>query len=360
MTHRTLKLSAIALAFSAFAVQAHAADSVVIYGTIDAGVRAATNQPTQTGTVFNKDSGTETSVISGGLHTSRIGFKGSEDLGSGLKAVFQLEAGLNIANGNTDADGILFNRVSHVGLVKGDQALYVGREYTTTYRLMSELDPLAFSAPSINPNHEAASLNDLAYFGNNLPGQTNARANSAIRYDGKIGRLNGSLQYGFGGSAGDSSEKSSYGAQATYDLGSVLIGAGAARMNGDVDNKISVYNVGAKWAYTNNLSLSATYTQQSADGGLLDGANRHVTSAGAFYTPSRVTYGLAFYDTRASGNGVISGKQQKLIGLASYNFTKRTSVYGTVDYAHNKDFFVPATTGEANSLGLTVGVNHSF
>lgn len=359
MSHRILKLSAIAIAFSAIAAQAHAADGVTIYGTIDAGVRAATNQPTAKGTIANKDSGTETSVVSGGLQTSRIGFKGSEDLGSGLKAVFQLEAGLNIANGDTDAGGILFNRLSHVGLVKGDHAVYVGREYTTTYRLMSELDPLAFSAPSINPNLQAASLNDLSYYGNNLPGQTDARANSAVRYDGKFGRLNGSLQYGFGGAAGDTSARSSYGAQATYDLGTVLIGAGAARMNGDVDNKINVYNVGAKWAYTNNLSLSATYTQQSAEGGLLDGIGRHVTSIGAFYTPSRVTYGVAFYDTRASGNGA-SGKQEKLVGLASYNFTKRTSLYGTVDYAHNKDVFVPATTGEASSLGLTVGVNHSF
>ena len=72
-------------------VGAQAQSNVVIYGVVDAGV-------TYTSAVGPHNS-SRLSVDSGDLSTSRLGFKGTEDLGGGLKAIFQLESGFN-------ADGI--------------------------------------------------------------------------------------------------------------------------------------------------------------------------------------------------------------------------------------------------------------
>ncbi len=83
-----------------------------LYGLVDAGVEVV-NHASATG-------GTVTRLTSGGMNTSRWGIRGSEDLGGGLKAVFQLESGIFIDNGTVDTPSSvpsgLFRRQSYVGL----------------------------------------------------------------------------------------------------------------------------------------------------------------------------------------------------------------------------------------------------
>ncbi len=95
-----------AMAVLAAAGSAHAQSNVTLYGRLDAGISNTSNAGP------NKSSMTQ--VSSGGMNTSRWGILGSEDLGGGLKAVFNLEGGILVDTGA--ADGALFKRQANVGL----------------------------------------------------------------------------------------------------------------------------------------------------------------------------------------------------------------------------------------------------
>lgn len=132
----------------ALAAPVMAQSNVTLYGAIDAGVSY-----TDTGKAKS------TSVTSGVASASRLGFMGSEDLGGGLKAKFQLEAGFDsdtgamkvytgnpssatpAAPGGTASAG-LFNRRSFVALEGEFGTIALGRDYTPLYWVLLETDPL--------------------------------------------------------------------------------------------------------------------------------------------------------------------------------------------------------------------------
>ncbi|RXZ36972.1 porin [Oxalobacteraceae bacterium CAVE-383] len=72
-------------------------------------------------------------VQSGGLDGSRLGFRGEEALGAGLKAVFQIEAGFNADDGTSGQGGVLFGRQSYVGLGGNFGQVTLGRQYSMYY-----------------------------------------------------------------------------------------------------------------------------------------------------------------------------------------------------------------------------------
>jgi predicted porin len=92
---------------------AAAQSSVTLYGRMDASIGSE-----------RVDDVSTTKLYSGNLSTSRLGFRGSEDLGGGLKANFQLEAALTLDDGTTG--GFKFNRASWVGLSGGFGAVRAG------------------------------------------------------------------------------------------------------------------------------------------------------------------------------------------------------------------------------------------
>ncbi len=123
-----MKKSLLALAvLGAFAGAAQAQSSVTIYGIVDTGITYTSKVATGTGT------GSKFAVNSGNIQGSRIGFKGVEDLGGGLSAVFQLETGFTNDNGGLQgSDAVtssnLFRRKSVVGLSGGFGTVLLGRQ----------------------------------------------------------------------------------------------------------------------------------------------------------------------------------------------------------------------------------------
>lgn len=121
-----MKKTVAALAvLSAVAGAAHAQSSVNLYGLVDVFVGKSTVKNTTGAVVTNTDAGT--SLSSGGLNGSRWGLRGSEDLGGGLKATFQVESGFNADTGTSADAGRLFNRTSKVGLSGGFGSVEFGR-----------------------------------------------------------------------------------------------------------------------------------------------------------------------------------------------------------------------------------------
>lgn len=107
-----MKKTLIALAVLAASSAAMAQSSVTLYGIADAGIF--------------KDKGQSADMRSGGLNSSRLGFKGTEDLGGGLSAIFTLEQGIDLTNGAASG----FGRQAFVGLAGGFGTFKMGNVYS--------------------------------------------------------------------------------------------------------------------------------------------------------------------------------------------------------------------------------------
>lgn len=120
-----------------FAAGPDSTSNIAIYGIVDAGL-------------VHESGGVRGSVnklTNGANSMSRLGFRGSENLGGGLTAVFGLEAGIKIDTGELDAAGVLFNRFAFVGLKSTSYGtLTLGRQYTPYYTtLFTMADPFGTS-----------------------------------------------------------------------------------------------------------------------------------------------------------------------------------------------------------------------
>ncbi|MEG2964592.1 MAG: porin, partial [Janthinobacterium sp.] len=134
MKKTAFSLAAMAV-LAAAAGAAQAQSNVTVYGLLDVGVDNTSNASPSKGSVSH--------VSSGGMNTSRWGIRGSEDLGGGLKAVFNLEGGILMDTGA--ADGALFKRQAYVGLEGSYGRLVLGRSFTTVYDFVLPFDPMGYA-----------------------------------------------------------------------------------------------------------------------------------------------------------------------------------------------------------------------
>jgi predicted porin len=152
------------------------AQSVQIYGLIDVGVEYMNSVGTAGSSLTRMPGNTAGAP-------SRLGFRGTEDLGQGLKAGFTLESGLAMDTGGLNQGGRLFGRQAFVSLAGDWGQLALGRQYTMTFYSLLDADVLGASA------HGLASLDSY------LP---NARADNALGYRGKWGNLSAGATYSTG------------------------------------------------------------------------------------------------------------------------------------------------------------------
>jgi predicted porin len=152
------RFSGIATSLALASAGAMAQSSVNIYGIVDACLAVS-----QTG------NGSKRMVNSGCQNGTRIGFRGQEDLGGGLKAYFQLEQGPMIDDGTLGQGGRGFGRKAILGLSSPRLGtIEMGRDYSATFYLLSPIDPLALgfgtlgSTMSTGANPTTAGRNDNA------------------------------------------------------------------------------------------------------------------------------------------------------------------------------------------------------
>jgi predicted porin len=125
-----MKKTLIALAVLAASTASMA--QVTLYGVADVAVGSVDKSAGGLGLTNDKFQAIASNVLNNG--NSRFGLKGTEDLGGGLKAMFQYEGGINIANGaGNTSGGQLFSRTATVGLSGGFGSLVAGRTLTTSF-----------------------------------------------------------------------------------------------------------------------------------------------------------------------------------------------------------------------------------
>jgi predicted porin len=164
------------IALGLFGAGAQAQTNVTIYGIADAAIVGERGG----------SAGGLTKVTSGAASASRLGFRGTEQLGGGLSAFFTLETGVKIDTGEVDAAGTIFNRQAFVGL-KGDAgALAAGRQYTPWHTTLAAVaDPFgtgyAGTSKNLFPDSgtNVRTSNTVTYASPNLHGFDLALAYSA-------------------------------------------------------------------------------------------------------------------------------------------------------------------------------------
>ena len=278
-----MKKSLIALAvLGSVAGLAQAQSSVSVYGVVDA--------------VLHKDKGVPAALTSGGVSGSRLGFKGTEDLGGGLKANFLIEHGFNVDTGKMGKDGSTFNRQAYLGLSGGFGEFKMGNVYTAYDDISGATNPVFDSV--LAPTAVWASTGYTSNPGNNLYFSTASMGGVSAAFstnvkEGGTGVSSVNVQYnggpvyaGFGyQKEGDTKFTRLNG---SYDLGAAKLLAGYGNVKAG-SAKTTDLSFGADVPLGANLTLSAGYASSKADGA-----------------------------ERASGLG---------LGVA-YSLSKRTTVYG--------------------------------
>jgi len=366
-----MKKSLLAVAVAAaLPVAAFAQTNVTLYGIADVGV----------GMNDTDGPGTDNFMVvnSGYQSTSRWGIRGSEDLGGGLKAIFNVEAGIDMDTGIVDdqaASGIAhgpgyFSRRSVVGLAGGFGEVRLGRDYTTGFSAAGQTDIMGYGLFG----------NWLAYTAG--AGGITTRASNGIWYTSPA----------FGNTkcmAGPTPDCPAFGGGLTvtgfYTTGETNVDPNEA---GDGWGLAVVYKGGPLVAqiYYQELNDAAgdAKKEMGLGGGWNFGAFRVTAAYGTTETPAGVdTDGASLGVGIKLGAGELLGQaiqikrdvagdpKATILGLAYVHpLSKRTNLYATYGMARNNaagsfsmlasDNSVAAGAVGADPKGFAVGVRHMF
>jgi predicted porin len=187
--------------------------AVTIYGIVDAGWVRETGGAAG---IVNK-------LTSGVGAYSRLGFRGTEDLGGGLSAFFTLEAGFRVDTGELDTPNTLFQRQAFVGLKSPGGQLTLGRQYTPLHQALTQVaDPFA-------TGYAAGSKNLFPDFG------TNIRTSNTVQYTSPVFEgITGELAYAFGEQPGSNKAGHQLGAAIGYSNGPLNVRLAYNNKNNDV------------------------------------------------------------------------------------------------------------------------------
>jgi predicted porin len=361
-----MKKSLVALAVLAASGAAMAQSSVTLFGVVDAGY-----------SVGNGSVSDSTAMRTDRIGSSRLGFRGVEDLGGGMRAEFWLEAGVandsgagSATNSNNQAvtglasagtQGLTFNRRSTVGLVTSMGELRLGRDYTPQFYPDAQYDPFG-------TNGVASSL--IAFQG----GVTGARASNMIAYHSPnlsgftvmLGTWMGEINQVAGAAANKSGDGN--GIHVRYAQGPLAVSYASSTLKSGATTETKTSTMGAaydfKVARVMFNSNVVTNTGQKDLRGALVGVT--VPMGGGTF---KVSSALLEQDV-ASGGVVgalgtpVASTNRVAVGYV-YPLSKRTSLFGT--YARNTNsgganraLNGAATAANGSSTGYDLGVNHTF
>lgn len=343
-------IAALALLATA-AATASAQSNVTLFGVVDVAVR----------NVKNGDN-TVRSMASGGYNTSRLGFRGVEDLGGGLKANFWLETGFN-ADSGTQSDATRFwNRRSTVGLSGGFGEIRLGRDFTPTYTGYADYD--AFGTTGIASADKFATT-----FGTAV--DTNTRSDNEFSYftPGNLGGFKAQVSFA---PSEKVAGKKYIGGRAGYAAGPIDVtasyGQTDAVLNANGNQRLKVTNVGGSYDL-GVVKLMGYYSQFK-----LGDLKQEVANLGVHVPVGAGTIRASYIHVDASGrtaagvNTDNNDASQIAIGYV-HDLSKRTALYTTVARVNNKEraAFVtasspalPSPNNGRDSTGFEFGIRHRF
>lgn len=352
-----MKKSLIALAVLAVSGAAMAQSSVTLYGVADIWVGSVKSTDTTGG---GTTSTRQSKLDSGGFNTSRLGFKGSEDLGGGLKAEFQLEGSIGMDKGTFSG----FDRQSWLGLSGGFGQVQLGKMWS----------PYDDTLANANDTFSANVASAYSVF---VPYEDNA--GNTIRYNTpSFGGVSGAVAYTLGEDKTATTSPSSITSMSlNYAAGPIMAGLAyqvendknpAATGFTDLSNLFGLAGVTtSKAEYTlisgsydlgvaklvagfNNVKFTSSALAGSAKSNAFNlGAEVPLSSA--------LALGVGYAQNKVKVNGSDIAKITGYSFAAKYALSKRTFAYGL---ATNVKTDLAGTSDGAKSTLFAVGVQHTF
>jgi predicted porin len=342
-----MKKSLIALAvLGAFAGTAFAQSSVTLYGKVDVG---ATYDSGAIGTGGAHDVRIDSGVTGG----SRIGFKGSEDLGGGLRANFQAETGICADQPTTTGNqactgGGMFGRQTWVGLSGGFGSFSMGRQYTPMFLNLTTIDPFGTGY--------AGQSNNLFNAG------TVRWSNSAIYSTPSMSGFQVTAGMALGEQTGNWRVGRQEGVSATYSAGPLYAGIAYNQANDVAGNTgMKTWNLGA--VYDFGVLKGHVMFDRNRDNSALEGdVDNYDALLGVTVPvgPGTIMASVIHHDDKT---GLNQDADQLGVGY-NYALSKRTSLYAAIAHIRNRngaEFRVGnATAGGTGNQAVNLGIVHNF
>jgi predicted porin len=310
-----MKKTLIVAAVSALAAgSALAQSSVTVYGRLNVTAESIERNGVKTKELIN--------------NASRLGFRGTEDLGGGLKANFLLEHRFSVDTGTVPND--FWAGDSYVGLSGGFGAVRLGRITSEAYYATADYI-------SMN-NHDTGTSSDAfyAYLGNNrnkIAYNTNSLGGLVVHLAVAAGEGNPSAKV--------------WDAALTYDIGNLSLGAGYEKRGSD--NQYAIRGL-----YTAGAFVFGAYVQKDKNGYGGNFGNRTTFRLTGAYNVGNSEFHIGYGEAGDYSRVANSDAEQLVLGY-NYNLSKRTKVYG---------YYSDVDNGRANIYGnvttLAVGVRHNF
>ena len=370
----TLIATAAACASAALCGAANAqqapSSSVKLYGTVDAAVEHLTNAGSNGATL------TRMPGLTGGSAPSRLGFRGSEDLGGGLRAIFTLEEGFGVDSGALNQGGRAFGRQAFVGISAPWGTITLGRQYSMLFWSQLDADilgPSMFGSGSLDSYLPNARVDNAIAYRGTFSGVTLGATYSPGRDSVNAGPSPSGTNCA-GESATDTKACRQWSLLAKYDtaqwgaavaVDEITGGAGAfaGLTSSSLKDRRSTV---AGWAKFGDVKVGAGLIARRNEGSAAT-PRSSLWYLGAAYpvTPQFVVDGEVFkLDYKNSAN------QATLFALrGTYNLSKRTAVYATAGHIANDGALALSVSNAAagggpvaggSQTGIGVGIRHSF
>lgn len=334
---------------------AQAQSTVTVYGRVDAGISKENNGSTRLAGGVNSSDKLQLRNNSG----SRLGFRGTEDLGGGLKALFQIEHRFNVDNG-ASTSATFWNGKSIVGLSGSFGTVTLGRDYTPAWYVGNEMDPFGFS--TIGQMGSAAAV----------PGTVARAPNMASYQTPGFNGLKGRLQYSFKETAA-AGARDGLSLNAEYEKGPAYLGFGYERpvragAQGATRPSVDVWVIGGGWDF-GFARVTATFANGTSDPGAA------ATDAGTAAELKRRHFGVGATFKLGAGQvlAMVSRLTEKATATADdpanrattlkiglgyhHHLSKRTRLY--VNFGHAKTSN-SALADLTTRHGIDMGIRHNF
>ena len=353
-----MKKSLLALAvLGAFAGVASAQSSVTLYGTVDINAKY----------VKNDAASRRVSEGTDGINSSQLVFSGKEDLGGGLYAGFNLNAGVSPDTGaagggnGATAPARFFSRRSTVSLWGNFGEVRLGRDYNPTFWNQTIFD-------AFGTNGVGSSLNDVQ-----LTTATEVRTDNAISYflPSGIGGVYGQVMVG--ASENHQTNPGRYvGGRVGFAAGPFDVSAAFAEQRLDTTPGVpqeKLWNIGGSYDLSVVKLMGYFHRETLSVGAINARENRYSLSAVVPIGQSEIHVG---YDASKLDNTGVTTKIDQFKAGYVYNLSKRTALYTTVSRLNNKNGTLAAIAGgnafgsngaigtSPKSTGAEFGLRHFF
>ena len=347
-----MKRTLLALVAAAGAAAASAqSSSVTLFGVADVSV-ASISTKDKVG-----DSKSVYGLANGGNSSSRLGFRGEEDLGGGLKAGFWLEGGINVDDGGT---GFKFDRRSTVSVMGNFGEVRLGRDKTPGYQNLETFHAFGDTGMGGINGHNLISSSAAG----TPEGSNPKRVSNSVSYLlPKLGGVYGQITYGFGEQAGNNSLSSTVGLRVGYANGPLNVaGAYGTVKGGEVGNTVNYkhFNLGASY----NFGVATPMVLIASERGNDKRVDLYSIGVKAPLGPGELRAAYSMYkDKRVSD----ADASRIAIGYG-YRLSKRTELYAAFAHMTNDDN-AKRKLGSSlshdpgvgkNVTGYEFGVRHNF